>query len=95
MWQLGQMAETMSTSVDSSVAQPVLPAALGSGLACGWPAGAAIAAAAEPRVRAVAAVAARVALSTRERGVANKELLPSTWQRDRTRWSRMRPRSLG
>jgi hypothetical protein len=32
-WQCGQIAETMSRSRDSSVAQPVLPAACGSGLA--------------------------------------------------------------
>jgi len=31
MWQFGQMADTMSTSSDSSVAQPVLPDAAGSG----------------------------------------------------------------
>jgi len=33
MWQFGQIAETMSRSSDSSVPQPVLPAAFGSGLA--------------------------------------------------------------
>ena len=33
MWQFGQMAETMSTSSDSSVAQPVDPEFAGSGLA--------------------------------------------------------------
>ena len=35
MWQFGQIADTMSRSSDSSVAQPVLPADLGRGLA--WP----------------------------------------------------------
>ncbi len=33
MWQFGQIADTMSTSSDSSTSQPVLPAADGSGLA--------------------------------------------------------------
>ena len=33
MWQLGQTAETMSTSSDSSVAQPEVPESGGSGLA--------------------------------------------------------------
>ncbi len=33
MWHFGQIAETMSTSSDSSVAQPVVPEFAGSGLA--------------------------------------------------------------
>ena len=32
MWHFGQIADTMSTSRDSSVAQPVVPAGAGSGL---------------------------------------------------------------
>ena len=35
MWQFGQTADTMSRSSDSSVAQPDVPAAAGSGPA--WP----------------------------------------------------------